>query len=76
MAWAFDEKVNQGNTLPILEMLESFYRTNYNYYVNLARFILWPCVTLLMGAIVGFIILAIFLPGVQIITRLMDMVHP
>jgi len=76
VAWAFDEKVNQGNTLSILEMLESFYRSNYNYYVNLARFILWPCVTLLMGIIVGFIILAIFLPGIQIISQLTGTVHP
>ena len=76
VAWAFDEKVNQGNTLSILEMLESFYRSNYNYYVNLARFILWPCVTLLMGIIVGFIILAIFLPGIQIISQLTGIVHP
>jgi type IV pilus assembly protein PilC len=76
VAWAFDEKVNQGNTLSILEMLESFYRSNYNYYVNLARFIMWPCVTLLMGIIVGFIILAIFLPGIQIISQLTGIVHP
>ncbi len=76
LAWAFDDKVNQGNTLSILEMLESFYRTNYSYYVNLARFILWPCVTLLMGVIVGFIIYAIFMPGIEIISHLVNMVHP
>jgi type IV pilus assembly protein PilC len=76
LAWAFDDKVNQGNTLSILEMLETFYRSNYSYYVNLARFILWPCVTLLMGAIVGFIIYAIFMPGIEVITHLTNMVHP
>lgn len=76
LAWAFDEKVNQGNTLSILEMLESFYRTNYNYYVNLARFIMWPCVTLLMGAIVGFIVYAIFMPGIEVIRQLTETVHP
>jgi type IV pilus assembly protein PilC len=76
LAWAFDDKVNPGNTLSILEMLESFYRTNYSYYVNLARMIMWPCITLLMGAIVGFIVYAIFLPGIEIIRQLTGMVHP
>lgn len=76
LAWAFDDKVNQGNTLSILEMLESFYRSNYSYYVNLARFIMWPCVTLLMGAIVGFIVYSIFMPGIEVITHLANMVHP
>jgi type IV pilus assembly protein PilC len=76
IAWAFDEKVNQGNTLSILKMLESFYRSNYSYGVNLARFILWPCVTLFMGAIVGFIVYALFSPVVQIITQMAYMVNP
>lgn len=76
LAWAFDDKVNQGNTLSILEMLESFYRSNYSYYVNLARFILWPCITLLMGAIVGFIVYAIFMPGIEVIAHMINMVHP
>lgn len=76
LAWAFDDKVNQGNTLSILEMLESYYRTNYSYYIHLARIILWPCVTLLIGAIIGFIVYAIFLPGIEIIHQLSETVHP
>jgi type II secretory pathway component PulF len=76
LAWAFDEKVNQGNTLSILETLESFYRSSYSYAVNLARFIMWPCVILVMGVIVGFVIYAIFSPSVVIIETLSDMVIP
>ena len=76
LAWAFDEQVNQGNTLSILETLESFYRSNYSYYVNLARFIMWPCVTLLMGLMVGFIVYAIFSPGIAIINSLAEQVTP
>ena len=76
LAWAFDEKVNQGNTLTILETLESFYRSNYSYCVNLARFIMWPCLILVMGAIVGFVVYAVFSPGIVIIERLSDMVMP
>ncbi|MHC4541860.1 MAG: type II secretion system F family protein [Planctomycetota bacterium] len=76
LAWAFDEKVNQGNTLSILETLESFYRSNYGYCVNLARFILWPCATLVMGAIVGFVVFAIFSPGISIITHMASQVNP
>ncbi|GAG31234.1 unnamed protein product [marine sediment metagenome] len=76
LAWAFDEQVNQGNTLPILETLESFYRSNYSYYVNLARFIMWPCVTLIMGVTVGFVAYAIFSPGIMVIKSLSDLVTP
>jgi type IV pilus assembly protein PilC len=76
LAWAFDEKVNQGNTLMILETLESFYRSNYSYCVNLARFIMWPCLILLMGAIVGFVVYAIFSPSILIIEALSGKVIP
>jgi len=76
LAWAFDEQVNQGNTLSILETLESFYRSNYSYYVNLARFIMWPCITLIMGLMVGFVIYAIFSPGIAIIKRMAELVTP
>ncbi len=76
LAWAFDEQVNQSNTLSILETLESFYRSNYSYYVNLARFIMWPCVTLIMGVMVGFVVYAIFSPGIVIISSLAESVTP
>ena len=76
LAWAFDEKVNQGNTLTILETLEGFYRSNYSYSVNLARFIIWPCIILCMGIVVGFVVLAIFLPSVAIISHLLTLVTP
>jgi type II secretory pathway component PulF len=62
--------------LSILETLESFYRSNYSYYVNLARFIMWPCVTLLMGVMVGFVVYAIFSPGIAIIGSLAEQVTP
>ena len=76
LAWAFDEQVNQGNTLTILETLESLYRSNYDYYANLARFIMWPCLTLAMGALVGFVIYAMFSPGVAIVNNLANHVMP
>ena len=74
LSWAFDEQVNQGNTMVILETLESFYRTNYSYCVNLARFIMWPCIILLMGITVAIVILAVFLPSIAIIRTLSGMV--
>ena len=76
LAWAFDEKLNQDNTPAILETLESFYRTNYSYCVNLARFIMWPCIILFTGAIVGFVIYAIFSPSILIIESLTGHVIP
>jgi len=76
LAWAFDERVNQGNTLAILETLESFYRSNYSYYVNLFRFIMWPCVTLILGAMVGFVVYALYSPIVAVISNLARTVYP
>ncbi len=76
LAWAFDEKVNRGNTLSILETIESFYRSNYSYYANLARFIMWPCIMLALGVTVGFVVYAIFSPGILIINSLTGMVTP
>jgi type II secretory pathway component PulF len=76
LAWAFDEKVNQGNTLGILEMLESYYRSNYSYRVNLARFILEPCMVIMIGLIVGFVVLAIFLPLVKMVSYASALVTP
>ena len=76
LAWAFDDQVNKGDTLAILDALESFYRSNYSYRVNLARFIMWPCVTLALGMMVAFVILAIFLPGIVVINIMAGLVTP
>jgi type II secretory pathway component PulF len=76
LAWAFDEKVNKGDTLAILETLESFYRSNYSYRVNMARFIAWPCVTLALGIMVAFVVVSIFLPGITVINAMTGLVTP
>ena len=76
LAWAFDEQVNQGNTLTVLETLESLYRSNYSYRANLVRFIMWPCVTLIMGAMVGFVVYAIFSPLIAIVNHTAAFVFP
>jgi len=76
LAWAFDDKVNQGNTLTILETLESFYRSNYSYRVNLVRLMMGPCITIIMGAMVGFVVYAIFSPLVAIVNHLAGSVVP
>jgi len=67
IAWAFDEKTNQGNTPVILETMEEFYRNNYNYKANIAKSILCPCMILFLGAVVGFVVYAMFLPMVAMI---------
>ena len=75
LAWAFDGTA-EPNTPAVLEMLESYYRSNYSYRVNLTRFILWPCGIILLGATVGFIVYAIFSPGVMVIRQLAESVYP
>jgi type II secretory pathway component PulF len=76
IGWAFDDKVNQGNAPAILEMLESFYRSNYSYRANLARFIMWPCVTITMGIMVGFIVYSIFGALIAIVNETANLVYP
>jgi type II secretory pathway component PulF len=76
LAWAFDERVNQGNTLTILETLERVYRSNYSYCVNLIKFITWPCVILFIGITVGTAILAIFSPYVMSISMMANTITP
>ena len=75
LAWAFDVNVNQGNTLKVLALLERFYRFNYSYYNHLAKCTLAPTITLLLAAVVGFIVLGILSPAVAIINGMVD-VYP
>ncbi len=76
LVWAFDAQVNQGNTPEILEMLEEFYRSNYSYRINLARFIWEPCMVLMLGSVVGFVVYAMFSPMVAMIHYTADAVIP
>ncbi len=76
LAWAFDTNVNEGNTPAVLEMLEGFYRTNYSYRANLARFIMWPCVTVLLGLMVGFVVYAMFIPTIALIEHVAGLAVP
>ncbi|MFA5293802.1 MAG: type II secretion system F family protein [Phycisphaerae bacterium] len=74
LSWTFEQQKNPENTLPVLEMLESVYRSNYSYRVNLARFILLPCTTICLGAMVGFVTYSIFSAIVAIIYQCASLV--
>jgi type IV pilus assembly protein PilC len=76
LTWAFDTEVNQGNTLAVLETLESFYRSNYNYRVGFIMLMMGPCVTIIMGTMVGFVAYAVFSPMVAIVNLLANSVTP
>lgn len=76
LVWAFSDLSNEHNTLAILETLESFYRSNYSRGVDLARFIFWPCVTIGIGLVVGFVAYAMFSPMIVIIYSLTDYIVP
>lgn len=76
LAWAFDQNVNAGNTPEILGMLEKFYRASYNFKANIIRAVSFPCIMLLLGAMVGFIVYAMFLPIIQLITILTEAAIP
>ena len=74
LSWAFEQQENPENTLPVLEMLESVYRSNYSYKVNLARFVLLPCTTICLGVMVGFVAYSILSVMVAIIYQLASLV--
>jgi type IV pilus assembly protein PilC len=76
LAWAFEGGADTGNTPVVLEMLESHYRSNYSYRVNLTRFILWPLGIIALGATVGFIVYAIFSPAVAVLRSLAATIYP
>jgi len=69
LSWAFEQQENPENTLPLLEMLESVYRSNYSYRANLAKFILLPLTTICLGTMVGFVGYSIFSAIVAIIMQ-------
>jgi protein transport protein HofC len=68
LAWAFDEKVNKGNTPQILEGLEEVYRHQYNYRKNVLNAVSWPLVVLCIGLFVGWIVYAMFIAIISITT--------
>lgn len=76
LAWVFDAGAGCVEAPVMLEMLESFHRSNYSYRVNLARFILWPCGIIALGLVVGFVVLAVFLPGVTVIADMASYIYP
>jgi type II secretory pathway component PulF len=76
MAWAFADKQNHGDTLDILETLESSYRWGYSRAAAMVRFIVGPCETLCLGLMVGFIAYAIFSPIIAVIYATADWVVP
>ena len=76
VAWAFDAEINAGNTPEILRMLESFYRENFSYKLNIARAILEPVMVVMLGVCVAFVALGMFLPIIKIITILTESVIP
>lgn len=76
LAWAFDANANQGNAPAILETLESLHRSNYNYRANLTSFIASPCITLIMAAMVGFVVYAIYSVPIALIYHTAEAVYP
>jgi len=62
LAWAFDTRANPGSTPRVLASLETFYRGNHSHAAQLVRSAVWPCVSLALAAVVGVVVVAMFLP--------------
>jgi len=67
LAWALDGDVNPNNAPAVLEAIESFYRTQYAYAINLVASVFWPLVTLGLAGMVGCVVFATFLPYITLI---------
>ena len=67
LAWAMDDTVNKGNAPLILESLEEVYRGQYNYRMNLLNAVACPLTVIGLGACVGLVVTAMFLPMVKMI---------
>ncbi len=74
IAWAYRSSTTQQGLEEVLQMLEDFYRSNYSYRVNLARQIFSPISIIVIGSFVGFVCYAIFVPSVEMIKLLVDLV--
>lgn len=73
IAWAYQSANDQERLGKVFELLENFYRSNYSYMVNMAKYILTPLSVIAIGLFVGFICYAIFSPIVLIIETLVDL---
>jgi type II secretory pathway component PulF len=76
VAWALDARINPGQAPILLEMLEENCRSKHNYLGNIIRSVMWPLVIVALGAFVGFIVYAMYIPMVQIITIGIQNVNP
>ena len=68
LAWAFDDKINKGNTPQILEGLEELYRCQYNYRKNVLVAASEPLMILCLGTAVGYVVYAMFMGVFSTIT--------
>lgn len=76
LAWAFSEP-NLRNLPAVLTMIDETTQNKSAYRDNWIRSISFPLIILLLGGTVGFILLAFFLPMIQLITiHTMDIMLP
>lgn len=73
LAWAFDSKVNAGNTPNVLDMLEQITSDKYVYQSKMINTIVGPCVIVVLGMAVCFVMVAIYLPMVSTISHLSNL---
>ena len=76
LAWAFDTDFNAGQTPLILHSLEDLLRARHRYLSVVLRSILNPCIIIALSLVVGFVVLAFFLPGVKVIAVMSELVYP
>jgi general secretion pathway protein F len=61
LTWAFDEKINKGNTIEVLESLQEVYRSRYTHRINMLNSIGTPLMVLGLGLGIGWVVYAVFM---------------
>lgn len=74
--WAFDNKINKGNTVEILESLEDVYRSRYSYRSNLLNAIGCPLMVLGLGLLIGSVVYAMFMGAFSILFATLQYTMP
>lgn len=67
LAWAFDDRINKGNTPQILAGLEEIYRCKYNYRKNVLFAASEPIMILFLGLTVGYVVYSMFMGAFSIL---------
>lgn len=76
LTWALDPEMRHRDPAGTLEVLSEIFRGRAEYHRHLLRSTAWPAMTIAWGLVVGFVVVALFLPLVALIHSSSEGVMP